>query len=168
MSHARAYASDNRNSAELEIARRIAGENRHGDADHGLKWNLYAIAHPMVAGNPPEGNYRGGATARGGGKATAKTATTLRLRPQQMGDRLSTTGVLGTLRHDPELLGSPEAGWRRRMAAAEVEKGIASSGEIEANQGAGEHIRGSRSSLEKSERLERGRRSFGIVGDELQ
>lgn len=110
----RPRSPDNRNSAELEIARRIAGENRHGDADQGLKWNLYAIAHPTVAGNPPEVNYSGGATARGGGGDTANTATALRRNRGQMGATPSISGIPGTLRHDPELLGSPEAGWRRR------------------------------------------------------
>ena len=74
------------------------------------------MAGPEVAGH-------GGATARGGESATAKTATTLRRKRGQKGATPSISGISGTLRHDPELLGSPEAGWRRRKAAAEQKKG---------------------------------------------
>ena len=65
----------------------------------------------------------GGATASSGGAATAKTATALRPSPEQMGAPNSYPRLLRTLRDDPELKGSPEAGWRRRIAAAEVERG---------------------------------------------
>ena len=106
----RPRSPDNRNSAELEIARRIAGENRHGDADQGLKWNLYAIAHPTVAGNPPEVNYSGGATARGGGATTGNMATVLRLRPRLSSARQGYTRVQGTHRNDPEAERWPEEG----------------------------------------------------------
>ena len=56
----------------------------------------------------PERHGSGGATARSGGAATAKDGTALRPSPEQMGGRTRFTRVEGTLRHDPELLGSPE------------------------------------------------------------
>ena len=58
--------------ANREFLRRVAGEDRHGDAGQGLKWNPTAIAHLAVAGTSPEKVYSGGATARGGGAATGK------------------------------------------------------------------------------------------------
>ena len=64
-----------------------------------------------------------GATASSGGAPTGTTTTTLLPKRGKVSACSSYSGVPGTLRHDPELLGSPEAGWRRRIAAAEVERG---------------------------------------------
>ena len=56
----------------------------------------------------PERHGSGGATARGGGAATAKDGTALRPSPEQMGAPTSYPRSLRTLRDDPELEGSPE------------------------------------------------------------
>ena len=71
----------------------------------------------------PEVDGSGGATARSGGAGTGNAATVIPPSLEQIGATPSISGIPGTLRHDPELLGSPEAGWRRRKAAAEQKKG---------------------------------------------
>ena len=113
----------------------------------------------------------GGATARSGGAGTGNAATVIPPSLEQMGATPSISGIPGTLRHDPELLGSPEAGWRRRKAAAEQKKGAVDSSGIELILRVLEHTRRSRSTTETSGKLERGRscpatKSSGEVEDD--
>ena len=105
----------------------------------------------------PEVDGSGGATARSGGAGTGNAATVIPPSLEQMGATPSISGIPGTLRHDPELLGSPEAGWRRRKAAAEQKKGAVDSSGIELILRVLEHTRRSTRALERSKKPERGR-----------
>ena len=117
----------------------------------------------------PEVDGSGGATRRGGRAGTGNVAMVIRPSPEQMGAPTSYPRLLRTLRDDPELKGGVAGGV---LAAGNRGggggKGADDSGAIEANQGAGEHTRGSMSSLEKSERLERGRRSTATRSSDEQ
>ena len=109
--------------ADREIAGRIAGEGSCGGAGNELKWDQDTIADLGVPVARPEVDGSGGATAVSGGANTGNAATALELKRGQVGATTRFTRVQGTLRHDPEAPRSPEASWRRRMAAAEVERG---------------------------------------------
>ena len=109
--------------ADREIAGRIAGEGGYGGAGNELKWDQDTIADLGVPEVRPEVDGSGGATAVSGGANTGNAATALELERGQVGATPSTSGALGTLRHDPEAPRSPEASWRRRMAAAGPKRG---------------------------------------------
>ena len=101
-----------------ELAGRIAGEGSYGGAGNELKWVSAAIVHLGVPVAGPEVDGSGGATARGGGDATAPTATAARPRFTQTGARTSTREAQGVLPEVPELAKTPEVSQRRRWAAA--------------------------------------------------
>ena len=65
--------------------------------------------------------------------ATGNTATALQRRSARMSARRRYTKALRTHRDDPEPTRSPEVGWRRRIAAAGVERGRLGSGEMKLN-----------------------------------
>ena len=68
---------------------------------------MVPVARPGVHGS-------GGATVRGGGELTVKTASAFWSRPPRMSDRKGTREALGTYWDDPEPRRLPEASRRRR------------------------------------------------------
>ena len=122
----RAHAGAARPTTERldrEIARRVAGEDRHGDAGQGSKWVRNTIAHPTMAGTSPEEGYSGGAMRRSGGVATGKMATAIGHRPPRVGACIGTREALGTYCDDPGPPRVPEA-HRRRRGPKEGDLGI--------------------------------------------
>ena len=104
--------------AGRELARRVAGGDRHGDAGQGLKWNPTAIANLGRAGTSLEVDGIGSATARGGGGRTDNLAMEFGQSPPRLGERKGNREVQGTHLEDPEPTRSPEGSQRRRRAAA--------------------------------------------------